>query len=78
MSGSSIKLEYIFDYVEWVTQFYFKCDSYVLVVLGAVCFKVLSVVYITVCAKVQIYDGMYDIGVKQGCPFFSHTNRDTH
>lgn len=71
MSGPSIKLEDDFNYVEWVTQFYFKYGSYILVVvLGSVCFEVLLVVYITVCAKVQYYDGMYDIGVKQGCLFF--------
>ena len=79
MSGPSIKLEYDFNYVEWVTQFYFKYDSYILVVvLGSVCLKVLLVVFITVCAKVQYYDGMYDIGVKQGCLLFFPTQIGMH
>lgn len=64
MSGPSIKLEYDFNYVEWVTQFYFKYDSYILVVvLGSVCFKVL------LCMSQFVCHSMYDIGVKQGCLF---------
>lgn len=76
MSGPSIKLEYDFNYVEWVTQFYFKYDSYILVVvLGSVCFKVLLCMSQFV-QKYNIIMACMILVLNKDVFFLSYTNRD--